>query len=235
MNAPTLLLLPGNMCDARMWSGLCDLHCVHADLSRDDSIEQMAQRMLIEHQGPLIPIGFSMGGIVALEMARQAPDRIHGLILSDTNAGADLPERAILRPAQQDRVRNGELAAIVADELKPVYLADQNRCNEPMKTLLFDMAMELGDDVFIRQSEALRTRADLGPVLDLYMGPVIFLCGAEDALCPPALHHVMAARCHDAEVHIITGAGHLLPLEQPAHFRSIISDWLTRKFGDTND
>jgi pimeloyl-ACP methyl ester carboxylesterase len=232
MTAATRLLLPGNMCDARLWGGLRGVDGVHADLSRDDSIEKMAQRMLLEHQGPLILIGFSMGGIVALEMARQEPGRIQGLILSDTNAGADLPERAALRPAQQDRVHGGELATIVADELKPAYLAAQNRNNEEMKTLLFDMAMDLGDDVFIRQSEALRTRADLGLVLNRFSGPVLFLCGVEDALCPPAWHDAMAARCDDAEVHIIAGAGHLLPLEKPEQFRVVISDWLTRKFGD---
>lgn len=231
MSAPTLLL-PGNMCDARLWGGLCGVDGVHADFSRDDSIEKMAQRLLFEHQGPLIPVGFSMGGIVALEMARQAPERIVGLILSDTNAGADLPERAALRPVQQYRVRNGDLATIVADELKPAYLAAQNRDDEEMKALLFDMAMDLGDEVFIRQSEALRTRADLGPVLDHFAGPVLFLCGAEDALCPPEWHHAMAARCNDAEIHIVAGAGHLLPLEQPKQFSAIVSDWLTRKFGD---
>lgn len=231
MSAPTLLL-PGNMCDARLWGGLCGVDGVHADFSRDDSIEKMAQRLLFEHQGPLIPVGFSIGGIVALEMARQAPERIVGLILSDTNAGADLPERAALRPVQQYRVRNGDLATIVADELKPAYLAAQNRDDEEMKALLFDMAMDLGDEVFIRQSEALRTRADLGPVLDHFAGPVLFLCGAEDALCPPEWHHAMAARCNDAEIHIVAGAGHLLPLEQPKQFSAIVSDWLTRKFGD---
>ena len=231
MTRPQLLLLPGNMCDARLWSGLQLLDVLHADLSHDDSIENMASRTLAEHQGAFIAIGFSMGGIVALEMARQAPDRIKGLILSDTNAGADLPERAAAKPVQQARVRAGELATIVADELKPAYLAAQNRDNEGLKSLLFDMAMGLGDDVFVRQSEALRTRADLGPVLDSFMGPLLFLCGAEDALCPPDWHRAMAARCDDAELQVIDGAGHLLPLEQPEIFTAAIDDWLNRKFG----
>lgn len=227
-----ILLLPGNMCDARLWSGLRGLDIRYADLSRDDSIEGMASRMLAEHPRPLLPIGFSMGGIVALEMARQAPDRIKGLILSDTNAGADFPDRAAMRPVQQQRVRGGALAEIISDELKPAYLAAQNRGDEALKSLLFDMAMELGDDVFIRQSEALRTRGDLGPVLDSFAGPILFLCGAEDALCPPALHETMAARCRDAEVHIIDGAGHILPLEQPDKFKAAIDGWLTQQFGE---
>lgn len=232
MKRPALLLLSGNMCDTQLWSGIQDLEATHADLSQDDSIAEMAERALASNPGPLILLGFSMGGIVALEMARKARERIKGLILADTNAGADLPERAAARPVQQDRVRNGELAHIVADELKPAYLAVQNRGNELLNTLLFKMAMALGDDVFIRQSEALRTRADLGPVLDTFLGPVIFLCGSEDALCPPARHQKMAERCHNAELHIIPGAGHLLPLEQPEQFRAVIDDWLTRNFGD---
>ncbi|MDZ7589037.1 MAG: alpha/beta hydrolase [Parasphingorhabdus sp.] len=235
MNQPTMVLLPGNMCDARLWSGfsgMSDVPAVHADLTRDGSITGMAARTLAANRGDMVLAGFSMGGIVALEMARQAPERIRGLILADTNAGADLPERAAARPAQQERVRNGELATIIADELKPVYLAAQNRNNHAMKELLFDMAMGLGDEVFIRQSEALRTRADLGPVLNSFAGPVLLLCGGEDALCPPAWHQAMAARCKDGEVHVVAGAGHLLPLEQPQQFRTIVSDWLTRHFGD---
>jgi len=232
---PRLLLLPGNMCDARLWSGLDGLPALHADLSRDGTIEGMAARALAEHPGALVPAGFSMGGIVALEMARQAPERIRGLILADTNAGADLPERAAVRPAQQKRVRDGELARIVADELKPAYLAAQNRDNPAIRLLVFDMAMALGEDVFVQQSEALRTRPDLAPVLDSFAGPVLLVCGAEDVLCPPAWHEAMAARCRKAELRIIAGAGHLVPLEQPQAFRAVIDDWLTRHFGEWND
>lgn len=233
--SPRLLLLPGNMCDTRLWRGLDGLPSAHADLTRDDTIAAMAARALAEHPGGLLPVGFSMGGIVALEMARQAPDRITGLILADTNAGADLPERAAARPAQQQRVRGGELARIVADELKPAYLAAQNREDPGIRSLVFDMAMALGEDVFVRQSEALRTRADLGPVLDAFAGPVLLVCGTEDGLCPPAWHEAMAARCRHAELRVIAGAGHLLPLEQSQAFRAIVDDWLTRHFGEWND
>lgn len=232
---PRLLLLPGNMCDARLWVGLDGLTVVQADLTQDDTIAAMAARALGENAGTLVLAGFSMGGIVALEMARQAPERISGLILADTNAGADLPERAAVRPAQQQRVRGGELARIVADELKPAYLAAQNRDNPAIRSLVFDMAMALGEDVFVQQSEALRNRADLAPVLDAFAGPVLLACGAEDVLCPPAWHEAMAARCRNAELRVIAGAGHLLPLEQPHAFRAVIDDWLTRHFGEWND
>jgi pimeloyl-ACP methyl ester carboxylesterase len=226
---PTIVFIPGNMCDARLWFEARDVpgwDAIDAPPLGQASIFSMASAVLAKLRGPVIPVGFSMGGIVALEMARQAPERIKAMALIDTNAGADLPERAKLRPAQQARVQGGELATIIADELKPAYLAASNRDNEPLKQLLFDMAMGLGEDVFLAQSEALRTRDDLGPVLDTFIGPVAVMCGAEDRLCPPEWHEAMARRAQDARLTIIPGAGHMLPLEQPAAFSAALTSWL---------
>ncbi len=230
------LLIPGNMCDARLWTGdddaigkalrLTGFDIVHADTKRDATIAGMAARALASVDGQILAVGFSMGGIVALEMLRQAPERIAAIVLADTNCGPDLPERAALRPGQQARVRGGELARIVADELKPAYLAAANRDNAALKALLFDMAMGLGDDVFIRQSEALRTRDDGGPVLEAFDGPVLLLVGAEDALCPPAWHRAMAARTRHATLRILPGAGHMLPLERPSDVAAALATWL---------
>ena len=231
---PTLVLLGGNMCDERMWRDMPRAllaQAVHADLSLDDTIPAMAGRTLAATDGMLIPIGLSMGGIVALDMARQAPGRIAGLVLSDTNAGADLAERAAARPGQQERVRAGELETLVADELKPAYLAARNRDNHALRALILQMAVDLGEDVFVRQSEALRTRADLSGVLNEFDGPVLLTCGAEDRLCPPQWHHAMAARCGNAEVEVIDEAGHLLPLEQPGEFWARVTAWLSHHWG----
>ena len=226
---PSLIFIPGNMCDARLWHEVPDLSGwvrIDAPPLGHASIFAMAAAVLAKLHGPIVPIGFSMGGIVALEMARQAPERVKALVLIDTNAGADLPERAALRPLQQSRVRNGEMATIIADELKPAYLAAANRDNETLKQLLFDMAMDLGEDVFLAQSEALRTRDDLGTVLDTFAGPVAVMCGAEDRLCPSAWHKAMAIRAQNAQLTIIPGAGHMLPLEQPAAFSAVLMSWL---------
>ncbi len=234
MMQPVLVFIPGNMCDARLWRDIDDIPewiSVHAPPLGQASISAMASAVLAELQGPIIPIGFSMGGIVALEIARQAPERVKAMVLVDTNAGADLPERAILRPIQQARVRSGALATIIADELKPVYLAPANRNDATLKQLLFDMAMDLGEDIFLAQSEALRTRNDLGPVLDGFDGPIMLMCGAEDRLCPPAWHEMMADRARDATLHIISGSGHMLPLEQPASFNAALTQWLIKNKG----
>lgn len=222
------------MCDERVWRDIPPTllaNAVHADLSIDSTIPAMARRTLAETDGMLIPIGLSMGGIVALEMARQAPERVSGLVLSDTNAGADLPDRAAARPAQQQRVRAGQLETLVADELKPTYLAEANLDDQPLRALILQMAVDLGEDVFVRQSEALRTRADLRSVLDSFDGPILLTCGAEDRLCPPEWHHAMATRCAKARVEIIDGSGHLLPLERPREFWAKVTAWLAQYWG----
>lgn len=225
---PTPILIAGNMCDARLWTaGVRGAlpGAVDADTTRDATIAAMAAGALAAVEGAVLPVGFSMGAIVALEMARQAPERIAGLVLLDANPGADLPERAAVRPRQQDEVRAGGLERVVIGELKPRYLACANRRDRALLSLLRAMALDLGPDVFVAQSEALRTRADLRGVLPALDVAVLIACGAEDALCPPAWHEAMAAQARRATLHVVPDAGHMLPLEQPGLLADIIGDW----------
>lgn len=235
MAGARLLLLPGNMCDARLWTPVREAldaagwPAAVADLSRDDSIAGMAARVLRQGDARIVPIGFSMGAIVALELMRQAPERVAGLALIAVNAGADLPERAAARPRQQAEVRAGRLAQVVADELKPNYLAAANRADAGLRDLTMAMALDLGEETFVAQSEALRTRADLRPVLDRPGVPVFLACGAEDRLCPPDWHERWAAAVGaTAVLHVIAGAGHLLPLEQPDRLAQALIPWLAQ-------
>ncbi len=241
MSAVTAVLLPGNMCDARLWRGgeaavlraLAGFDVSYVGLTQDDTIAAMAARTLAAVPGRLLPIGFSMGGIVALAMAETAPDRMAGLVLLDTNPSADLPERAAVRPRQQADVRAGQLERVVVEELKPNYLAAASRGDAGLLALLRDMAMGLGEEVFCRQSEALRTRTNLRHVLPGLVCPAFLSCGGEDALCPPAWHSAMRDAAHDATLHVISGAGHMLPLEQPHRLAVHLADWLA-KTGLTN-
>ena len=228
VTSATPILLPGNMCDARLWvQAVRDTlpGALDADTARYDTIAAMAGRALALTTGPLLPVGFSMGAIVTLEMARQAPERIAGMVLLDANASADLPERAAVRPRQQADVLAGRLEEVVVGELKPNYLARAKRRDRALLALLRTMALDLGADVFVAQSEALRTRADLRDVLPTLNVPVLIACGAEDALCPPAWHEAMAAGARHATLHVIADAGHMLPLEQPQRLAEIIADW----------
>lgn len=224
----TPVLLAGNMCDARLWTEEVRAAlpgAVDADLSQDDSVAVMADRALAAVEGALLPVGFSMGGIVALAMAERAPERMAGLVLLDTNASADLPERAAARPRQQAEVRAGALERVVVEELKPNYLAAANRGDAAMLALLREMALALGPDVFVRQSEALRTRPDLRHVLPALDAPVLLMCGAEDRLCPPDWHQALAGDARVATLHVVQDAGHMLPLEQPAALAAALTSW----------
>ncbi|WP_309610200.1 alpha/beta hydrolase [Sphingomonas sp.] len=235
---PSIILLPGNMCDERLWRGESGAivntlgaraPVRDADFSRDDSIAAMAARTLEAIPGPIIAIGFSMGAIVAVEMWVQAPERIAGLVLLGYNATADLPERSAHRPRQQAEAHAGGLERLLADELKPNYLAAAHRGDTALLDLLLDMGMRLGPEVFVRQSEALRMREDRRAALGRITVPVLLGCGVEDTLCPPAWHADWAARIPDATLFTVPGAGHMLPLEAPLTLARHLDEWLTAK------
>jgi pimeloyl-ACP methyl ester carboxylesterase len=179
---------------------------------------------------PAAVVGFSMGAIVAAELARRSPERVAALGLVAFNASADLPERAAVRPRQQEAVRQGHLEAIVADELKPNYFAKSNRGDARLLATVMDMARALGSDTFIAQSEALRLRPDLRPALADFRMPALLACGSEDQLCPPEWHRRWAAIIGpNAKVIEVAGAGHLLPLEQHIPLADALIGWLAEE------
>lgn len=236
----TPLLLPGNMCDARLWHGgaRCLDHAlvsagmgraVDADLTLDDTIEAMARRALLDTAGKLLPIGFSLGAIVAVEMWCLAPERIAGLVLLGYNATADLPARARLRPAQQDDVRAGNLERVLVEELKPNYLGTLGRGDPVLLSLLRDMGLQIGAEAFVRQSEALRTRLDRRDRLSSIHVPVLLGCGGDDILCPPLWHRQWAATIDDSTLFTVAGAGHMLPLEAPTTLSRTLATWFSTK------
>ncbi|MEM7728082.1 MAG: alpha/beta hydrolase [Pseudomonadota bacterium] len=219
------------MCDASLWRD-CTPDPAGLPIAKPvppgRSIADIAAWCLESHEGPLLPIGFSMGGIIALECLRQAPDRIAGLGLVSTNPGADRPDRAPIRRRQQNAVKAGRLMDVVNEELVPSYFAAENGQREELVQHVADMAAKIGPEAFIAQSEALRLRNSLWPTLETFTGPVLILCGTEDRVCLPALHEEMAAACVRPSLCFIPGAGHMLPIEQPVAVRSEIGAWLSR-------
>lgn len=230
------LLFAGHMCDESMWSGVgFQGPVVHADITRDDRVEGMAQRALEAAPPRFVAVGFSMGGIAAIQLARLAGARMAGLVLLDTNPGADLPERQEMRLTQQDAVRAGRLREVVADELKPNYLAEANCARRDLLHQTMAMALDLGPDVFLRQVEALRVRPDSWPLLGEIVAPVLAACGIEDRLCTPAMHRKIADHAPRGECAVIEGAGHLLPLEQPVALSQLLKKWAQRHHLELED
>ena len=224
-----LVLIPGMMCDARMWGGLPDalaprpVH--HALPVEGESIAAMAAAILAQAPPRFALAGLSMGGIVAMEMLEQAPDRIERLALLDTNPLAERAEVQARRAPQIARALSGDLVGVMRDELKPNYLADAG--DTATLDLCLAMAEGLGPEVFRRQSLALRDRADRTETLARFTGPALVLMGAEDRLCPRDRHDLMHALMPQSRLVIVPGAGHLPPLETPAPTLAAFKDWLT--------
>ena len=229
MAAENVLLLSGMMCDARMWAD--QIEAIKSpvsvpDLSVHDNFVDMASSVLANAPDRFAVAGLSMGGILALELWRQAPDRITHMALLDTNPFADSPDRQSLRLQQIEQVLTGGLRELAVDSLKPLYLAESNRNDEALLNVILDMAMDLGPDTFRRQSLALRNRKDSVETLAFIDCPATVICGSEDTLCPLSYHEYMANRIPDAELIVIDDCGHLSSMEQA----DIVSNELLRLF-----
>ncbi len=221
-----LIFLSGMMCDARLFAPqITELGGVCLNYGLDhDSVEDMAAHLL-QTPGQMALVGLSMGGILAMEMLRQAPDRIERIALLDTNPLAEKPEIQARREPQMQAVRDGRLAAVMRDEMKPNYLADGPQ-KQGILDLCMDMALKAGKQVFLNQSKALRDRPDQSETLRGFTGPALVLCGREDTLCPISRHELMHDLMPQSALKIIDGAGHLPTLEQPTQTTAALRRWL---------
>jgi pimeloyl-ACP methyl ester carboxylesterase len=225
-----LLLLPGMMCDARLFgpqiNALSPTRPVGvADLSLHDSIPAMAAHVLSNAPERFALAGLSMGGIVAMEVIKQAPERVGKLALLDTNPCAEADTVRARRQPQIDKANAGRLFEVMRDEMKPNYLADGPKRQEVLD-LCMDMAMDLGPAVFVRQSVALRDRPDYQESLRAVRVPTLILCGRADKLCPVARHTLLQSLIPGTTLTIIENAGHLPTLETPAQTTAALRRWL---------
>ncbi|MCP3972087.1 MAG: alpha/beta fold hydrolase [Rhodobacteraceae bacterium] len=225
-----LVLLPGMMCDARIFmpqivalSGEQTIHV--APITVGDTVEAIARHVVAGAPERFALAGLSMGGIVAMEVLRQAPGRVTRLALMDTNCQAEMSNIAAAREPQIVRVMTGRLAEVMRDEMKPGYLAPGPQRLEVLNTVM-EMALALGPDVFVRQSRALQRRPDQQGTLRKAKTPTLILCGEHDALCPIRRHEFMAHLMPNARLEVIAEAGHLPTLEQPNAVTDLLRHWL---------
>jgi pimeloyl-ACP methyl ester carboxylesterase len=182
-----------------------------------------ARRVLGLVEGPFVPVGCSMGGYLAFELWRQAPDRIAALVLADTRATPDSPEQ---REARDDSIRVLGEAGREAfwDDLAPRIFAEgaDHAVVERARTI----ALEQPLTGLVTAQETIRDRADSRPTLATIDVPVLVLVGEEDRLTPPSDSEAMVAAVPDARFSRIAGAGHLAPLEQPEAVAAAIREFL---------
>ena len=218
------------MCDARLFApqiaAFSSERAVQiAPLTQHDSMGALAWSVLYDAPPRFALAGLSMGGLVAMEIMRQAPERVTQLALIDTNPKAELPEASARREPQIEKVRTGQLRAVMRDEMKPNYLSDG-----PNQGAILDqcmtMAEALGPTVFERQSRAIQRRLDQQETLRKVEVPTLILCGEDDSLCPIERHELMHDLVRDSHLKIISGAGHLPTLEQPELTTEALARWL---------
>ena len=232
--ADPLVFLPGMMCDARLFAPqIADLGRDHAimvaPISAGERIEEMASAILSWVPPKFALAGLSMGGIVAMEVIRRAPERVTRLCLMDTNPLGEVPQVAANRDLQMVRVKAGRLEDVMRDEMKPNYLAP-GVGRMPVLHEVMQMAMGLGAEVFIRQSRALQRRRDQQGTLRRIKVPTLVMCGEYDTLCPVKRHELMAELIPYARLQVIEGAGHLPTLEQPEAVKAALRTWMKQPF-----
>lgn len=228
---PPLVLLPGLLCDEALWThqiaGLREIATTQvADLTRDDSLSAMAERVLAHAPPRFALAGLSMGGYVALAVALREPERVSRLALLDTNARADTPEQTERRRAAIALAEDGRFAE-VPPSLVPLLLSPAHQNTPAMVRTVLDMAERIGPAAFVRQQTAIMGRPDVRDRLEFIRCPTLVLCGEQDALTPPSVHEDLRNGIRDARMEVIPDCGHLAPLEQPGAVTDALRAWLT--------
>ncbi|WP_297774412.1 alpha/beta fold hydrolase [uncultured Roseovarius sp.] len=230
MSSEPVVFLPGMMCDARLFAPQInalsrEMAVTIAPITGGDRIEEIASGLLdvLPHRFALA--GLSMGGIVAMELLRRAPDRVTRVALMDTNALAETPQSASAYEPFIIKLKTGAVAEAVHMMLDSAVMASGPARSEVMAEVV-RMADALGGEAIIRQTRALQRRRDYQAVLRRCKVPVLVLCGAEDGLTPVKHHRFMANLIPYANLVVIEGAGHLPVLEQPDATTAALRGWL---------
>ena len=226
-----LILLPGLASNAVMWqhqlaalpaqfgAQVTDVHARH------DSIEAMAAALLLEHTGQLILCGASMGGIVAMEVLHQAPERIAALALLGTNARPETDDMRRLREAAVELFAQGRAAELLRANVPLAFHASRTG-DTALTESYVAFVMQAGAAQLVRQNRAIMARPDARLHLSAARCPVLVLCGDSDQLTPPECSREIAALIPHARLVTVPQCGHMLTMEQPDFVNRCLLDWL---------
>lgn len=225
-----LVLLPGLLCDEALWrpqiDALADIAAFQiADLTLNDSMGAMARRVLTAAPPRFALAGLSMGGYVAQEIMRRAPERVLRLALLDTSARADTPEQTARRRGLIELSEKGEFHG-VTPRLLPLLLHPEHLADQALTGIVLGMAERVGKAAFLRQQKAIMGRPDGRGDLPRIQCPTLVLCGRQDALTPLPLHEEMAGLVPGAALAVIEECGHLSTLDQPDEVNAAMRRWL---------
>jgi pimeloyl-ACP methyl ester carboxylesterase len=230
MEKPALLILPGLLEDADAFTSQIEvlreaLSVVVADLTRAETIADLAKHALEQAPaGPFSLAGHSMGGYVALEIMRQAPDRVQRLALLNTHARPDSPEstenrRRLMALAEKD-------FPSVVQSLMPKLVTEEHLRDQDIAGTISEMALGIGKDAFIRQEKAIIARIDSRPHLPRIKCRTLVLAARKDALMPVELLEELARGIPKSTLAIVEDSGHMASIEQPGEVTELLEAWL---------
>lgn len=222
-----LVLLPGTLCDARLFEPLrirlAGLLTQTVPIPRRESMREAAEAVLAKVPEHFALLGFSLGGMVAMEMALCAPERVRGLALISTSP---LPVPAELHAARRAAVVQAQrlgLRSFVREVLWPGY--GSRSITGELSTLLEEMAEAVGHAAYAQQTELALSRGDYRPRLGNVRCPALILAGLKDQVCPPAVQGMLAMALAGSRLVMLPGAGHLTVMENSDDVAAAVAAW----------
>lgn len=225
-----LLLLPGLLCDRRLWRDQAsalggEFAVMIPDLTLDDSVGSMAARVLASAPPRFSLAALSMGGYVAFEILRQAPERVIRLALLATSAAPDSAERAAQRRTAMESLKLGRFVGVTSRMLPQLIRSDHVRGSVGDEVRA--MAERVGAAAFLRQQQAILTRPDSRPLLPSIRIPTVVAVGDSDVLTPPSHSEEIHAGIAGSVLHRFSRCGHLPPLESSGETTEVLRHWLS--------
>src|SRR5882757_773185 len=229
-NTMPILLVPGLVCSPRVFAPVIPAlwrfgPVTVANHIRDDNMGAIARRILAEAPPRFALAGHSMGGYIAFEIMRQAPERVARLALMSTQARPDTPEATARRRGLIERARGGEYRAIL-DELFAGLVHPSRLGDASLRQLVYDMGADVGADAFIRQQMAVMGRPDSRPTMAWIKCPTLVLTSDTDNTVPNSLSDEMASGIPGARLVVLPDCGHLPQLELPQATADALVEWL---------
>ena len=229
---PTLILIPGLLCDRELWSAqiaalekCADI--VVADITQQPSIPEMAKEILVNAPERFSLAGFSLGSQVALEIVTTARGRLDRVALLSATRGGLLPATVEAIRRAMAEVEAGGLDRYL-EEAYPTYFAPAGAEDAECKRVFVEMAHRVGARVGLRQMQALLGISSPFAGLNEIKCPALIVGGVQDHRTTPAAHRALAQEIPGSELVLIDGAAHFTPLENPLEVTQALERWMRR-------
>ncbi len=227
-----LVLVPGLACTKDLFADLIatlrgDLAISVADHTRHDTVSGIAEAVLAAAPDRFALCGLSMGGYIAFEVMRQAPDRVERLAFRDTSALSDTPEQTERCLTLIAMAQSGEFRS-VREILWPLLVHPARHDDVVLKRAVFKMMDDTGPETFIRQQKAIISRPDSRPLLGMIYCPTLVLVGNEDALTPVSVALMIAEGIVGSKLDIVQDCGHLSTMDRPDAVTEALRAWIAR-------